>query len=144
MSTGDGEPGQDLAVTDVRIGSHDGFDRVVFEIHDAGDGGEVGWYLDYVDEARAQGSGQRVDVDGDAVLEVGVRNVALPPQLPDDVEVWDESPLAGPDGDGIVEVVDGNVFEGQHQFFVGATDERPYVVERLDDPQRLVIDVLES
>lgn len=133
----DAEPGM-LAVTEVRIGQHDGFDRVVFEL--AGNG-RAGWSVAYTDEALAQGSGAPVEVDGNAVLSVAISGVAFPPDLPDSIEVWDEERLGARSGGVIVEVVDDTVFEGQHTFFVGTTGERPFLVERLEDPQRIVIDL---
>ncbi|MFO7960957.1 MAG: hypothetical protein R6U94_08425 [Nitriliruptoraceae bacterium] len=132
-----GEPGT-FAVTEARLGQHDGFDRVVFEL--AGDG-RAGWLVEYVDEARAQGSGALVDVDGDAVLRVAIRNVPLPPDLPDTIEVWDEDRLRAPSGGVVTEVVNDTIFEGQHTFFIGTTGEQPFLIERLDDPQRVVIDL---
>lgn len=132
-----GEPGT-FAVTEVRLGQHDGFDRVVFEL--AGDG-RAGWLVEYVDEARAQGSGALVDVAGDAVLRVAIRNVPLPPDLPDTIEVWDEDRLRAPSGGVVTEVVNDTIFEGQHTFFIGTTDQQPFLIERLDDPQRVVIDL---
>ena len=50
-----------LTVTDMRIGRHDGFDRVVFEF---GGTGTPGWDVRYVDAATSQGSGAPIDVDG--------------------------------------------------------------------------------
>jgi hypothetical protein len=50
--------------------------------------------------------------------------------------------LEGP-GDGpILEIVEDTIFEGQHVFFVGLDEERPFRIARLDDPQRVVIDVV--
>lgn len=37
--------------------------------------------------------------------------------------------------------IGGTVFEGHHEFFVGLDQERPFVVERLDDPPRVVVDI---
>ncbi|MFO7777407.1 MAG: hypothetical protein R6V28_03545 [Nitriliruptoraceae bacterium] len=135
-----GEPGT-FAVTEVRLGQHDGFDRVVFEL--AGDG-SAGWLVEYVDQARAQGSGATVEVDGDAVLRVAIRNVPLPPDLPDTIEVWDQDRVRAPSGGVVTEVVNDTIFEGQHTFFIGTTGEQPFLIERLEDPQRVVIDVFDG
>ncbi|MGI8985147.1 MAG: RICIN domain-containing protein [Acidimicrobiales bacterium] len=128
-----------VSVTDVRLGRHNGFDRVVFDI---GGEGQAGWDVRYVDEARAAGSGQPIDLGGEAVLEVRLTNIALPPNAPDGVEPW-----AGPDrlqlpGAGpVVEVAEDTVFEGAHTFFVGVTERVPFQVNRLGSPQRVVLDV---
>jgi hypothetical protein len=41
----------------------------------------------------------------------------------------------------VLEVVEDTIFEGIHTFFAGTDEEHPFLVERLDDPQRVVIDV---
>ncbi|HSK24192.1 MAG TPA: hypothetical protein VK906_13485 [Egicoccus sp.] len=127
-----------LAVVDVRVAAHDGFDRVVFDI--GGDDGTVGWDVRYVDVPTSQGSGEEAEVDGEAYLAVSISGVALPPDLPPDVEVFTDD-VDGPADGTVVEVVHDSIFEGYHLFFVGLDAEAPYVVERLDDPQRLVIDL---
>jgi len=126
------------AVTDVRVASHDGFDRVVFELES--DGGTPGWFLEY-DDPTAQGSGNPVEVDGDAWLTVLVQPVTLPPDLPPGIQTWEGDPIDGPDGGLVQEVVGGSVYEGYHQFFVGLDERRPFAVERLEDPPRVVIDI---
>jgi hypothetical protein len=133
----DGEWGT-LAVTDVRVATHDGFDRIVFETD--GDG-TPGWFAEYA-EATAQGSGEPVEVEGEVTLRVAITMVTLPPDLPDDLAPWDGERLDGPAGGVVLEVVEDTIFEGHHTFFVGLDDERPFLVERFDDPDRVVIDVL--
>ena len=68
--------------------------------------------------AQASGSTSR----GGAILQVSVRNIALPPAAPAGVEPWDgparlQLPGSGP----IAEVVEDTVFEGRHTFYVGVT-----------------------
>ena len=41
----------------------------------------------------------------------------------------------------VVEVVSDTIFEGIHTFVIGTTGEQPFLVERFDDPQRVVIDI---
>lgn len=127
-----------LAVSDVRVATHDGFDRVVFDI--AGDDGGIGWDVRYVDVPTSQGSGNEAEVDGEAYLAVSISGVALPPELPPEIEAF-TGEVEGPADGGVVEVVHDSIFEGYHLFFVGVDTEMPYVVERLEDPQRLVIDL---
>jgi hypothetical protein len=129
-----------VSVTDVRVASHTGFDRVVFEI---GGDGRVGWGVLYQDQALTQGRGDEVELEGDAVLEVALRNIAMPFDAPDDVEAHDgPERIPGPQGGAILEIVEDTIFEGQHVFFVGVDEERPFRIARLDDPQRVVIDVV--
>lgn len=134
----DGAPPM-VSVTGVRLGRHNGFDRVVFDI---GGQGQAGWDISYVDEARAAGSGRPIDVDGQAILQVRLRNIALPPDAPAGVEPRDgPDRLALPGTGPIVEVVEDTVYEGVHTFFVGVTDRLAFQVNRLGAPQRVVIDV---
>lgn len=132
--------GTDLTVTDVRVGTHDGFDRVTVEL--AGEA-EVGWFAGWTDEAIEDGSGRRVDVGGDAVLTLAVRGVLLPPERPEEVDAWDgETVTAERGSEVLVEVVEGVLFEGQQQLFLGADREVPFRIARLEDPQRIVIDLV--
>ncbi len=130
----DGGP---LTVTDVRVGTHGSFDRITFEI--AGEG-EAGWLIEYDPDPRSQGRGDPVEVGGDAVLRVALRGMAYPTDAP-------AEPYDGPERiqlertTAIVEVVEDVLYEGYHDFFVGLDEQRPYRVERLTDPQRVVIDI---
>jgi hypothetical protein len=136
----DEERAPQVVVTDVRVGSHEGFDRVVFEI---GGEGQAGWFIQYDDDPRSDGSGEAVDVAGDAALRVVLTNIAMPhaEDAPEGVTQW-EGDVEGPPGGVITEVVDDLMFEGNHTFFVGLDQERPYRVERLSNPQRVVIDIV--
>jgi LPXTG-motif cell wall-anchored protein len=127
-----------LVVTDVRVGTHDGFDRVTFEIEGDGD---AGWFILYEDDPVSDGSGLPVDVAGDASLRVVLTGMALPPDAPEGVETFLDD-VAGPDGGIILEVVNDTVFEGQHTFFVGLGEELPFRVGRLQEPARVVIDIV--
>lgn len=136
-SPDEGEPAGDvIGVQDVRTGVHDGFDRVVFDI--AGDG-VAGWRVRYVDQPSQQGSGNPVELAGEAALEVVLFPSAFPPDAPG--MVYDGPERISVDGAAVTEVVDDKVFEGQHVFHVGVDRERPFRVFRLDDPQRVVLDV---
>lgn len=128
-----------LAVTDVRVAAHDGFDRVVFDVEGEGD---PGWSVRYVDEARAAGSGQPIDVEGEAILSVALRHLAYPADLPEGIDRWDEERREGPPGGVIEEVVSGTLFEGVQTFYVGLSGQHPYVIERFRSPTRVVIDVV--
>lgn len=129
-----------LGLTDVELAAQDETDRVTFTLE--GDDEEAGWRVQYVDEARSAGSGNPVDVEGEAVLQVILTGMAIPPDLPADIEaaLWDEG-SASLDGEGIVEIVDDGVFEGQQQLFIGTTGLNPFSVQRAEDPQRISIDI---
>jgi len=59
--------GDGLTVVDVRVGAHDGYDRLVLEL--AGEG-TVGWRVEYDDDPRTPGEGAQVDLAGDATLSI--------------------------------------------------------------------------
>lgn len=130
--------GDPLTVTRVRVARQAGFDRVVLELDGPGTGAP-GWRVEYTDDPRQDGSGDPVDVDGDAVLSVVLTGIGLPfdtgvdevsgdPSLPGDLEV-------------VTDVVLGSTFEGQYGAFIGVSGERPFTVQRLASPPRVVIDV---
>ena len=62
----------ELTVTDVRIGRHEGFERVVFELDG---GGAPGWFVDYADTPTQQGSGKTIDHSGETALNVNIDGV---------------------------------------------------------------------
>lgn len=129
---GDGS-GFGVTLTDLRLGDHDGYDRVVFELD--GDG-SAGWHVRYVDEATAHGSGHRVDLAGGAVLEVTLDNTLSPADS--GVEEYDgPRELAG--SGTVVEVELIGWYEGYTQAFIGVDAERPFRAFALDD--RIVVDV---
>lgn len=127
-----------LTVTDIRTGSHDGFDRVVYEL---GGTGVPGWHVAYVDEALQDGSGFPVDVAGEAILEVQITGSAYP--FDSGVEPYDgPDPIRAQPGGSVVEVRGALVFEGVTQSFISVSEPRsPFTVNALTDPTRLVIDV---
>ena len=130
--------GGPLTVTAVRVARQDGYDRVVFELAGRA-AGQAGWRVEYVDEARAQGSGDPVPVEGDAVLSVLITGTGYPMDTGQE-EVADDPALPG-DLEVVQDVVLGAVFEGQYEAFIGTSGEQPFRVTRLGDPERVVVDV---
>ncbi len=133
------EPSGDarLTVTDIRVGEHDGYDRVVFDL---GGAGTPGWRVEYVDEAIDDGSGNPVEVDGDAILQVVISGTAMPADS--GVEEYDGTTLAPDDTEAVEEVVYRFWFEGYTTAFVGVDDGRkPFRVFSLTEPARVVVDV---
>ncbi|MFE9233399.1 AMIN-like domain-containing (lipo)protein [Cellulosimicrobium funkei] len=127
-----------LTVTDVRVGHHDGFDRVVFEL---GGTGTPGWRVEYVDQPVDDASGNVATVDGDAYLQVMISGSGYPTDTGIDLYAGANPVRAGDDG-VVEEVLLRGVFEGYTQAFVGVDDEqRPFRVFSLEDPTRVVVDV---
>ena len=132
----DASSGARLTVTDVRVGRHDGFDRVVFEF---GGVGTPGWRIDFTTDPRQDGSGNPVAVPGASIVAVTITGVGYP----GDTGV---PAYSGPDpvpGVGNVTQVNlAGVFEGQQLAFIGVDADRPAVqVSALSGPTRLVIDI---
>jgi predicted small lipoprotein YifL len=132
--------GGPLTVTAVRVARQEGYDRVVFEL--AGKAGQAGWRVEYVDEPRAQGSGEPVPVDGEAALSVLITGTGYPMDTGQE-EVADDPALPG-GLEVVADVVLGGVFEGQYEAFIGTSGRQPFRVFRLADPERVVVDVRSS
>jgi hypothetical protein len=126
----------DLVLEDVRVAEREGYDRVVLEF--AGTG-IPGWTVGYVAEAVLDGSGERVSLDGDAILDVYASGTTWP---------GPEAENGGPrrfrpgNGDVVADVHVVGTFEGDTQVLVGIDGGRaPYRAFALSDPARLVVDV---
>jgi hypothetical protein len=129
-----------VSVTDVRVGRHDGFDRVVFEV---GGTGAPGWDVRYVDTPASQGSGDPVDVEGSDVLQVTLTGVGYPYDTGvDEFPVGDR--VSAADSQSVTEVVFDGTFEGQSVAFVGTTAQTPFRVYLLEDPVRVVVEVADQ
>lgn len=126
-----------LLVTDVRVASHEGFDRIVFDL--TGEG-TPGWFVDYTENPSQQGSGHPIDYDGAVALNVNIDGVTYP------FELNMEDPGLGtvPGAGNVTEVISAGTFEGRAQFVVGLRDRLPYSVQVLENPSRVVIDVLQG
>lgn len=136
--TGQASADSFVTVTTIRTGAHDGFDRVVFEVEGTG---LPGWDIRYVDEAASQGSGAPVQVEGDAILQVTIAGVGYPTET--GIEEYDGSePLPGQGTEVVTEVVWDTTFEGTSVAFVGTTEETPFRAYLLENPTRVVLDVV--
>lgn len=136
--TGEPSAGAAITVTDVRIGHQDGFDRVVFQV--AGHG-TPGWDVRYVDKAVGQARGDDIPVMGNAILQVTIRGAGLPTET--GIAEYDGSqPLRPHETDEVTEVVWNGTFEGTSVAFVGTTERTPFRVYLLEQPARVVLDVV--
>src|SRR3954447_14114722 len=96
-------------VTEIRIGRQEGFDRVVFELDGAG---TPGWDVRYVDPPASQGSGEPIEVEGEAALQVTLTGIGLPDDT--GVEEWaGPNPLSISETEVVTEVAWDATFEGQ-------------------------------
>jgi hypothetical protein len=128
-----------LTVTAVRAARHEGYDRVVFEF--AGSG-TPGWSVEYVDTPSSQGSGEVVDVPGEAHLQVTMQETSYP------YETGAAELAAGPAAVSGTEVVQSVVydatFEGTSVAWVGTSARAPFRVYALTGPTRLVVEVADA
>lgn len=136
--TNAGTSGALLTPLDLRFGRHDGYDRLVLDLDGSG---EPAWRMEYVDEPRGQGSGEIVDLDGGAYLVLDVQNIMLPGEEEGQPEYLGPAAILPPSGGVIREVQWGGIFEGTLQIFVGVTEEVPFRVFLLENPDRIVIDI---
>ncbi|MDO5030116.1 MAG: hypothetical protein Q4E11_05975 [Corynebacterium sp.] len=125
-----------LGIEDVRVGSHDGYDRIVFELKGEG---TPGYFVRYEDVPTQQGSGKPVSVDGAAKLVINLRGMGYPFDF--QMEDFPAGPVKPTSTSVIQEVVGAGTFEGQSQYIVGLKgDKAPFKVFPLSNPNRLVID----
>ncbi|NTV38640.1 MAG: hypothetical protein HGA51_01595 [Demequinaceae bacterium] len=135
--TADASAGAFLSPVNLRFGVHDGFDRVVLDLEGTG---QPGWLSQYVDEPRAEGSGETVDLEGAAFLQATVKGVVYPTEA--GAKEYAGPHRFQPATAGIVEeVVYGSVFEGQVDVYVGLSSKQPFRVFLLEGPTRVVIDI---
>lgn len=138
----DGAANQQTAVLDeVRIGRHDGFDRVVWEFR-TGDRPRL--WVEYVDEPSEPGSGEPVEVAGATAIQVTASTATdygAEVYAPDHQPYDGPERVQGPRTERVTEAVALGDFEATMQWAVGVDAERPFRVEVLEDPLRVVLDV---
>jgi hypothetical protein len=127
-----------LTVTDVRVGHHDGFDRVVLEL---GGTGTPGWRVEYVDAAVEDPSDNPVELGGESVLQIMVTGTQLPYETGLS-EFPARQPVTAAGTTVVTDTVFLGTFEAQSQALVGVAGEpAPFRAYLLADPVRLVVDV---
>ena len=126
----------------VRVGRNPGFERIVFEF--AGSS-RPGYRVQWVDPPiTADGSGEVVQVDGDAHLEIVMQPASgvdlSAPQLTVVYGGPDRVPVAG-QTKVITDLVRTGDFEAVLTWVAGTTDRVPFRVITLADPTRIAIDL---
>lgn len=129
----------------VRVGRNAGFERIVFEFA----GTSVpGYRVQWVDgPITADGSGEPVDVTGDAFLEIVMTPASgvdlSAPQLTVVYDGPDRIPVAG-QTQLITDLVRTGDFESVLSWAAGTSEQVPFRVLRLSDPARVVVDLQTS
>lgn len=127
------------SITNVRIGTHDCYDRFVIDVPGAS-ASQLGYTVHYVDQLIQDPTGEPIPVRGGAILEVIVRAPAYDPDTGTPTY-----PGTTPNPAGYPtfrDVVYASSFEGQSQFGLGVRARLPFRVLQLDG--RLVVDVAHS
>jgi hypothetical protein len=134
----DGGPAQSGAAADpagqgggvaIRLATHEGYDRLVLDLHTAG---VPAWTVRYT-EASGPGGGP-VDIEGDAFLRVSLQTGGAPSGQGQSRVKTSPGPIA--------EVVTTGFFEGSEEVLIGVRGgEVPFRAFALTDPGRIVIDV---
>ena len=120
----------------VRVGAHDGFDRLVFEFDSKG---LPQWHVAYIDAPAADcGSGRDVALEGGARLQVRFSGAHAHTEAGE--------PTSGPrrrhvGQPALRELVRTCDFEAEVTWVAGVAGRNPYRPRVLDDPSRLVIDI---
>jgi hypothetical protein len=123
-------------ITDVRVGTHAGYDRVVFEFASGIPDALIEGVLPPLYE---DGSGLEMDVAGTAFLKVTMHGASR--VSPEGGITYDGSTDFKPSFDQLVELIEGGDFEAVSTWYLGLNSRDCYRVFTLADPFRLVIDV---
>lgn len=134
-----------MFLTDVRVGTHGCFERVVFEVRPRE--GEPATPLGYRVEHQPgpvtqDGSGDPVDVKGAAFLVVILSATGVDLTKPDAPEVYTGPAVIETAGTTRIQQVRRvSDFEGVVTWAIGLDARRPFHVEVQESPTRLVVDV---
>ncbi len=123
-------------LTDVRAASHEGYDRVVFEL---GSGSPPGFHLEYIDRpVRKCGSGDVTAIAGDGWLQVRLEPASAHTERGAPTIAERERKLDLPLIKELEQTCD---FEGQVVWVIGLSRPNRYRVLTLDNPLRLAVDI---
>jgi hypothetical protein len=123
-------------ISDIRVGTHDGYDRVVFEF--------AAGIPDVVIEGvlppfYADPSGLELPVAGTAFLRVTMHGASK--MSPEGSVTYSGSTHFQPGFDRLVQLIEGGDFEAVSTWYLGLDGAGCYRVLTLTDPSRLVIDI---
>ncbi|HYM53607.1 MAG TPA: hypothetical protein VEW45_09090, partial [Candidatus Dormibacteraeota bacterium] len=127
---------QTVNIIDVRVGSHDGYDRVVFEFNE----GTPEFTLDPAEPPFFEdASGAPLDVEGNSFLQLIMRGGTK--QTSSGGSSYNGPTDFSPGFPQLVHLVEGGDFEAQSTWYLGLESETCARVMLLTLPDRLVIDV---
>ncbi|MGW0590766.1 AMIN-like domain-containing (lipo)protein [Streptosporangium sp. NPDC002607] len=123
------------AVTGARFGRHQGFDRVVIDLN----GDVPGYTVRWVPELVQDGSGDRVDVEGGAYLQLTMSPAIAHTEA--GKPTWTGGPIFQAQLGNVQSVVKTGDFEGVVSVGIVLDRRAPFRVLEQKNPNRLVIDV---
>jgi hypothetical protein len=136
--TGEATSSETALLERVAVGSHEGYDRVVFQFRD----GLPGYRVEYAEPPlHEDGSGNVVELDGNAFVVVRMEPASgFDLTVPEGKLVYTgPRRLPGP-GTPVLEVVRTGDFEAVLTWAVGLEARVPYRVLTLENPARIVVD----
>lgn len=123
-------------ITDVRVGTHDGYDRIVFEFT----GGIPAFTVEpATPPLMADPSGLPISVNGSAFLQIGLNGGTK--VSPEGVSTYGGPTTFAPGFDELIHLVEGGDFEAVSTWYAGLRTEPCIRVLTLSDTPRLVIDI---
>jgi hypothetical protein len=122
-------------LVDVRVGTHDGYDRVVFEF---GDGVPAFTLQKATPPLLEDASGRELDVSGNAFWQLVMRDASTPVLNGDPVLTKRDF---NPKFPKLTELIKGGDFEAVITWYFGLDGESCVRVLKLDNPSRLVFDI---
>ena len=123
-------------IVDIRVGTHDGYDRLVFEFEQ----GIPKFTLDRAEPPFSEdASGMPLEVEGDSFLGLVMRGGTKQTDAGD--SSYEGATEFEPDFATLVHAVEAGDFERQSTWYLGLAEEACVRVMLLEGPPRLVIDV---
>jgi hypothetical protein len=139
-----GNDGVFMNLTDVRVGAHDGFDRIVFEFQEpdpnpAGNGGIPRFEIRQANPPFSEDpSDTPIHVEGDAFVRIVFQGAS---GYDFDGNATYDGPRRLTPGFGtLAQVVEGGDFEATNTWILGLSRPTCWEIHALHDPERLVID----
>ena len=138
MVTGEATSSETALLERVAVGSHDGYDRVVFQFRN----GLPGYRVEYAEPPlREDGSGDVVDLDGNAFVVVRMEPASgFDLSVPEGELIYTGPRRLPGAGESVQEVVRTGDFEALLTWAVGLEARVPYRVLTLEEPARIVVD----
>jgi hypothetical protein len=119
----------------VRFAAHDGYDRVVIDLN----GPSTGYSVRWVDELVQDGSGDRIEVEGGAFLQVNITPAHA--HTDEGKPTWVGGPIFQAELGNVSNVVKTGDFEGVVGVGIVMARKTAFHAFEQRDPNRLVIDV---